>query len=82
MSKPADKGKHSKRLYNDAVKIDKQVAIAKAHGLVANKPHAFGKMHATNCGIPNCVMCGNPRKIWCEKTMQERKFDETIGWTE
>jgi hypothetical protein len=35
-----------------------------------------------NCGNPNCVMCGNPRKVWGEKTMQEKRFDETIGWIE
>ena len=56
MSKSEDKEKHSKRLYNDAVKIDRQVSIAKANGLVANEPHVYGKMHAMNCGNSNCVM--------------------------
>ena len=26
----------------------------------------------------SCWMCGNPRKLWKQKTMQERKFD--AGW--
>jgi hypothetical protein len=24
----------------------------------------------------SCYMCGNPRKHWKEKTMQEKRFDE------
>jgi hypothetical protein len=29
--------------------------------------------HLKNC---SCYMCGNPRKFWNERTMQERIFDE------
>jgi hypothetical protein len=41
-----------------------------------NEPHKFAKHHAMDCGNPECVMCGNPRKVWKEKTIQEKRFDE------
>lgn len=34
-------------------------------GVLAHSPH--------NC---SCHMCGNPRKWWNEKTMQEKRMDE------
>jgi hypothetical protein len=30
-----------------------------------------------DCGNPNCVMCANPRKVWKEKTIQEKRFEQT-----
>lgn len=44
--------------------------------------HFYETMHAFNCGNPNCVMCGNPRKFNKEKTIQERSFEQTEGWDE
>jgi hypothetical protein len=35
-----------------------------------------------NCGNPNCHMCGNPRKIWKEKTIQEKRFEQTEKYKE
>ena len=82
MSKQEDRDKHSSRLHADDNAIRKQVKIAKAHGIEIKEPHKLVKHHALNCGNSNCVMCGNPRKIWGEKTMQEKSFDEIIGWIE
>lgn len=70
------KEKHSKRIHSEKVKIRKQTHIAKAFGLDTKEPHRFAKMHATNCGNPRCLMCGNPRKTIKEKTIQERRFDQ------
>jgi hypothetical protein len=28
-----------------------------------------------DCGQPACTICGNRRKVWGEKTMQEKKFE-------
>jgi hypothetical protein len=56
--------------------IERQKKIAKAAGLSVQKPHRYAKMHALNCGIPGCVHCANPRKVWGEKTFHERQFDE------
>lgn len=58
--------------------IERQKRIAKVAGVPTDKPHRFAKHHATNCGIPNCVCCGNPRRVWGERTIQEKKFLEGI----
>ena len=76
MSKDEDKIKHSKRLLKDDNAIKKQVKIAKAHGLPLENTHGFAKHHAMDCGQPGCVLCGNRRKVWGEKTVQEQKFDK------
>jgi hypothetical protein len=76
MSHEEDKFHHSRRLHKDQVAIDKQVKIAKEFGIPVKEPHKLHKHHALNCGNPDCHMCANPRKIWGEKTMQERKFEQ------
>ena len=73
MSHEEAKFKHSKRLLKDENAIQKQVKIAKAHGMDVKEPHKFAKHHALDCGQPNCVMCASPRKIWKEETIQERR---------
>lgn len=81
MSNPDDKIKHSKRLHKEESAINKQVKIAKSHGLgfsdeVIKEPHRLAKHHAMDCGQPGCVMCGNPRKSLKEPTIQEKRFDQ------
>jgi len=76
MSKEEDKIKHSTRLHKDDNAINKQVKIAKAHGLPLDKAHGFAKQHAMDCGNPECGLCGNRRKVFGEKTVQEEKFDK------
>ena len=71
MSKDQDKFKHSKRLHKDHVAIEKQLRIAKSHGIankVVEEPHRLAKHHAMDCGVPNCPMCSNPRH---NKTVKE-----------
>ena len=77
MSTEEDKFKKSKRILKDENAIRKQLKIAKAHNAPVESPHQFAKHHAMNCGNPNCVMCGNPRKMWNEKTIQEKSFEQT-----
>jgi len=76
MSKDEDKIKHSKRLSKDNNAIAKQVKIAKEHGIPVTDEHRFNKHHAMDCGNPDCVMCGNPRKVWGQRTVQEQRFDQ------
>lgn len=64
------------RLHESKVHIDKQVKIAKSHGFPVDTPHRFAKHHATDCGTPQCVMCGNPRRIFGEETIQEKRFKQ------
>jgi hypothetical protein len=87
MSNEATKEIRSKRLHAEEVKIQKQVKIAKAHGLTnkdkaIKEPHRLAKHHAMDCGQPGCVMCGNPRKTFKELTIQEKSFEQTENWTE
>lgn len=56
--------------------IAAQQKIAEIYGGKEKQPHRFHKTKAMNCGDPNCVMCGNPRKFWGERTIQERRFYE------
>ena len=67
--------KHSKRIQKTQNQIKKQTKIAKSHGVPVDEPHKFAKHHAMDCGNPECTMCGNPRKIWKEKTIQEKRFE-------
>jgi hypothetical protein len=85
MSDQDTKDKRSKRIHKDEVAIERQVSIAKAHGVdrwlnIDERKHKYAKTHAMRCSNPNCVMCGNPRKFMKEKTMQEKSFDQTKDW--
>lgn len=84
MSSEDDKLKHSKRLHKEEAVIKKQQKIALQYGHnrkdVEREPHRFAKQHAMDCGDPDCVMCGNPRKFFKEKTVQEKSFEQTEGW--
>lgn len=84
MSNPEDKEKRSKRLHKEESAIKKQQKIALQHGLdrkeVEREPHRFAKHHVMDCGDPDCVMCGNPRKFFKEKTKQEKSFEQTDKW--
>ena len=73
MSKEEDKVKHSKRIHAEETVVKKQVKIAKAYGIEVKEPHKLAKHHATNCHQPGCMMCGNPRKVWKEETIQEKR---------
>ena len=77
MSNEEDKFKKSKRILKDENAIRKQLKIAKAHNIPVKSPHQLDKKHALDCGNPNCVMCANPRKVWKEKTIQEKRFEQT-----
>jgi hypothetical protein len=79
MSTEADKFNHSKRLQKNENAVKKQVKIAKAHGLTdkdkaIKEPHRLAKHHAMDCGQPGCMLCGNPRKIFKERTAQEKRM--------
>jgi len=76
VSKDEDKIKHSKRLLKDENAIKKQVKIAKSHGMPVENAHGFAKHHVMDCGQPGCVICGNRRKVFGERTVQEEKFDK------
>jgi hypothetical protein len=78
MSNEDEKLKHSKRIFETDNAVKKQVKIAKVYGTNIEQPHKFAKVHALNCGNPNCVMCANPRKTFNEKTIQEKRLEQNI----
>ena len=78
MSKEEDKIVHSRRIHKKETAVKRQVKIAKQHGLghndeVIKQPHRLAKHNAMDCGQPECVLCGNPRKTMKERTYQEKK---------
>lgn len=74
MSNEVTKEKRSKRIHDKETAISKQVKIAKSKGIDVKEPHKLAKHHALDCGQPGCMLCGNPRKIFKEKTIQEKSF--------
>ena len=75
MSHQDDKEKHSKRLLKEMNAIQKQMKIARANGINVNpyEAHRYAKHHALDCGNPGCPTCGNPRKLYKEETIQEKR---------
>lgn len=81
------KEKRQKRIRQKINHIQKQVKIRKKLNLPyedekLKEPHRLAKINAGNCGNPNCVMCGNPRKFFGELTKQELSFIQTGKWNE
>jgi hypothetical protein len=68
-----------KRLRQKNNHIKRQLEIAKSNGVPVKVPHKLHKSNVMNCGNPKCIMCSNPRKLWKELTMQEKKFLEDSG---
>jgi uncharacterized protein YdaU (DUF1376 family) len=82
MSDQEQKEKHSKRLQKEMNAIKRQQRIAKAHGALehAYEGHRYAKHHAMDCGQSECMLCGNPRKIFKESSVQEKSFQQTGKW--
>jgi hypothetical protein len=83
VSTEQDKLKNSKRRHADETAINRQVKIAKKHGLTEQdraikEPHRMVKHHAMDCGQPGCVLCGNPRKLFNELTTQEKRLFQDV----
>jgi hypothetical protein len=76
MSSEEDKVKHSRRQLQKKSYIRRQVKIAKAYHIDVKNPHRFQKHSAVNCDKSECSMCGNPRKLWKQKTIQEKRFEQ------
>jgi hypothetical protein len=82
MSQPTDKSIRGRRLLQKNRHIARQMSIRRAHaftnygtpGIPAHEsPHRYHKVSGVTCGDSNCFMCGNPRKFFDERTMQEQR---------
>jgi hypothetical protein len=87
MSDEIDKLHHSARLQQKENRIRRQLQLAKNYGYhklgsgherwrYLTEPHRNHKKNIFNCGDSHCHMCGNPRKFFKEKTMQEKRFEQ------
>ena len=83
MSTEEDKIKHSKRLHADKSAIQKQIKIAKAHGLdealhktIRDQPNRFAKHHSVDFGTIVGFKKSNPRKSEGEESIQEKRFKQ------
>ena len=86
MSNELAKYINSRRRFRDENAVKKQVKIAKQHGLTnkdkaVKEPHRLAKHHAMDCGQPGCILCGNPRKIFKERTAQEKRMYQDVEKT-
>ena len=72
------KTKHSKRIQQKKNYVNKQLKIAKQQKIDVNEPHRLQDHAVMNCGNPKCVMCGNPRKTFKEKTIQEKRLEQNV----
>ena len=80
MTHESDKLKAGQRRQRDENAVNRQVRIAKQHGLgfddeVIREPHRLAKHHAMDCGRPGCMLCGNPRHTHKDGlTAQEKRM--------
>jgi hypothetical protein len=78
---------NSQRRHRDQNAVNRQVKIAKAHGLTRKdkaikEPHRLAKHHVMDCGNPECYLCGNPRKTHKDKlTAQEKRLFQDVEKT-
>jgi len=95
MSTEEDKFKHSKRIHQKKTKVENRWSMdknTKLRGTDSSDPyykqeeatkHRFDKTSIWTCGSSHCVMCGNPRKVWGDLTVQERAlFQEKLHMEE
>ena len=83
MSTDLDRYKKSRRLLKEQNAISKQVKIAKQRGnhfysKAVKEPHRLHKHKAMDCGNPKCCLCGNPRHIYDQLTVQEYRFYQDV----
>ena len=91
MTKPTDKSVRGRRIQQKNRHIARQMAIRKAHafdlggvGVVvgnSNNPHRYHKVSGMTCGNSNCFACGNPRKFFDERTVQEQRQMQDVEQT-
>ena len=78
---------NSQRRHRDQNAVNRQVKIAKAHGLThkdkaIKEPHRLSKHHVMDRGNPQCPLCGNPRRSHKDTlTAQEKRLYQDVEKT-
>ena len=62
-----------RRLTTNAIERQKRIVKDTRGRSPTDQPHRYAKMHALSCGIPGCPACSNPRRVWRQRTLQERR---------
>jgi len=80
MSNFETKAKNSKRRHKTKAAALRQYHLAKDLGMNPDitEVHRYAKHHALNCGNPKCIMCSNPRKLFKEKSIQEKRMFQDL----
>jgi len=83
MSNTIQRIKNATRRFRETLAIQRQLGIAKAKGMLKHKrvtqPHRLAKHHLTDCGNPECFVCGNPRKTHKDRlTVQEKRMYQDL----
>lgn len=81
MSDQETKAARSKRLQKARNKGIKRFNDAKLSPIkeTVEYTHRFEDRSWFTCGNSNCVMCGNPRKFWSERTLKEKSDEEVTN---
>lgn len=81
------KEKHSKRIQQKLNHMMKQIMIrasvfkmGKTDQEDKSVKHRYHKMNGVRCGNPDCSMCGNPRRFFNERTIQEKSSMQSRLW--
>lgn len=85
MSDENSKTKRNERIQQKENRLESQRLLAKllgGTGKLEKSEHYYHKHNVMNCGRSLCWLCGNPRKTHNEKTIQEKKFEETKDWVD
>jgi hypothetical protein len=77
-----NKSRADRRHHHDRMKqkVSKFYWIKKWFGTEESREEHIRQMAETRKPC-SCYMCGNPRKHWKDKTMQEKRFEEKI-WSD
>lgn len=64
----------AERIHQKENYVKRQIEIAKAFKCPLPVSRKHTQTSALTCGNPDCHMCGNPRKVWKELTVQEKRM--------
>jgi len=68
-----------RRLTTNAINRQKRIAkLSKWNHKNDTQPHRWAKKHAMDCGRTRCIVCGNPRRIFKQRTLQEEKWAQVF----
>lgn len=79
-----EKELHARRLQQKQNYVKRQTKLAKTYNISVppGQEHRLQDHAALGCSNPKCIFCSNPRKLWKELTIQEKRFYQDKIWEE